>query len=425
MLPGDADSPWAAKGLEADLFERELKMTLSQEHELALHPLRGLALCAGIGGIELGLRMALGDAYRTVCYSEIEAFAASVLEARIKDGLLCDAPIWSDLKTFDSSRWRGRVDIVTGGFPCQPWSLAGRRKGTEDPRHLWPYFVQHIRAIGPRFVFCENVPGLLTVGFEQVCQDLSTMGYSVEAGIYSAAEQGAPHLRKRIFFLAYADDARLWLEHRRGRRPGGEGSSKFEQHGQKRHVAHADDVSGGQQCSAGQPLGGQNDSLHAHGKQNVGGSSYSCEAMAHADSERLAQRQGRGENAAEKQITTLKRDGRVEPVAHADSVYGRTRGAQPKIHVGGEQFGGRGYEPSYKRAGAAEPCVCGENDGICPWLDGDLSQSFWGPDWEQGTPRTAIGVADRIDRLRSLGNAVVPQVAAFAFTDLIEKATAG
>ena len=107
--------------------------------------IHGLALCAGVGGLELGLKLALGDAFRTVGYVEREAFAASTLVARMEDEALDRAPVWDDLKTFDGVPWRGKVDLVSAGYPCQPFSVAGKRRGESDPRHHWPHV---LRAIG-------------------------------------------------------------------------------------------------------------------------------------------------------------------------------------------------------------------------------------------------------------------------------------
>jgi DNA (cytosine-5)-methyltransferase 1 len=167
-----------------------------------------LALCAGIGGIELGLKIALGDRIRTVCYVEREAFAAAALVARMEDKILDKAPIWDDLKSFDGKPWRGKVDLITGGYPCQPFSQAGKGLAAQDPRHLWPEFKRIIGEIGPSLVFCENVQGHVKRGFEAVLDDLHSLGYSVTAGVFSASEVGAPHERRRLFFLADRDGER-------------------------------------------------------------------------------------------------------------------------------------------------------------------------------------------------------------------------
>lgn len=105
---------------------------------MALPAFNVLSLCSGIGGLDLGLRLALPQA-RTVCYAEREVYPAAVLAARIADGALDDAPIWSDLRRFDGQPWRGVVDCIIGGYPCQPFSLAGKRLGTRDPRFVWPH----------------------------------------------------------------------------------------------------------------------------------------------------------------------------------------------------------------------------------------------------------------------------------------------
>lgn len=175
---------------------------------MASHPLRGLSICTGIGGLELGLHQALGGDYVPVCYVEGEAYAASVLVSRMADETLGAAPIWSDVRTFDPKPWRGCVDIVSAGIPCQPWSQAGKRRGADDERHLWAPVCAIIEELAPKYVLIENVPGLLSKdGLEPIWRDLLRMGYEVEAGIFSAAEVGAPHLRKRIFVLAHADHA--------------------------------------------------------------------------------------------------------------------------------------------------------------------------------------------------------------------------
>jgi len=175
-----------------------------EESNVALSPVNTIAFCAGGGGLDAGLRLALPNA-RTVCYVENEITAVGVLAKGIEQGWLDDAPIWSDLKTFDPEPWYGKVAGLTGGYPCQPFSQAGQRKGIDDPRHLWPFIADHIRVIRPQFCFFENVEGHLSLGyFDIVKPSLEAMGYRVKEGLFTAAEVGASHRRRRLFILAMA-----------------------------------------------------------------------------------------------------------------------------------------------------------------------------------------------------------------------------
>ncbi|MDP6423380.1 MAG: DNA cytosine methyltransferase [Planctomycetota bacterium] len=164
-----------------------------------------LALCSGVGGLELGVGLAVGAAARVVCHVEREAYAAAVLAARMEDGTVDPAPIWSDVKSFDARPWRRGVDIVTGGYPCQPFSHAGKRLGVDDPRHLWPDFARIIGECQPEIVFCENVSAHLRNGFDVVARDMEGMGYRVAATLQTAAEHGAWHRRERLFWAAARD----------------------------------------------------------------------------------------------------------------------------------------------------------------------------------------------------------------------------
>ena len=160
-----------------------------------------IGLCAGYGGIELGLKRAIPN-LRSVALCEIEAFAIANLVSKMEAGLMDPAPIWPDLKTFPWAAFRDQVDILTGGYPCQPFSAAGQRRGKDDPRHLWPYIADGIRLLRPRICFFENVEGHISLGLSDVIEDLAGMGYRTTWGIFSASECGAPHQRKRVFILA-------------------------------------------------------------------------------------------------------------------------------------------------------------------------------------------------------------------------------
>ena len=171
-----------------------------------------LSLCTGGYGLDLGLELAVRNA-RTVCAVEIEAYCQKQLVEKIEKGVLLPFPIWSDLKTFNAQEWRGKVDCIIGGYPCQPFSVAGRQKGKEDPRHLWPYISRIIRECEPSFCFFENVGGHLRLGYEQVHDDLQAMGYKVKTGLFTAEEVGAPHKRERQFILACRESIRTngWM----------------------------------------------------------------------------------------------------------------------------------------------------------------------------------------------------------------------
>lgn len=183
-----------------------------------------LSLCPGLlRGLERGIESALGTTLRVASFVEIEAVILENLLAGMEAGVVDAAPMWANLKTFPYQEFHGRIHGFIGGYPCQPFSVAGQRKGTEDPRHLWPYIANGIRAVRPVWCFFENVIGHLTLGFEEVKAELELMGYEVEAGIYSAEEVGAPHRRERLFILAidleYAQsvEARLHLQQWRSR----------------------------------------------------------------------------------------------------------------------------------------------------------------------------------------------------------------
>ncbi len=160
-----------------------------------------ISFCSGYGGIERGLGLA-GVPHRVITHVEIETFAVAVLVKEMEEGGLASSPIWTDLKTFPAKHFRGKVHGITAGYPCQPFSVAGRGKGKDDPRHLWPFILDHIRAIEPASVFLENVRGHVRNGLREVLADLGEAGYQSSWGIFSAAEVGAPHRRERVFILA-------------------------------------------------------------------------------------------------------------------------------------------------------------------------------------------------------------------------------
>tara|TARA_R110002126_G_scaffold116221_1_gene255537 strand:- start:766 stop:1770 length:1005 start_codon:yes stop_codon:yes gene_type:complete len=156
------------------------------------------SLFSGIGGFDLAAEW-MG--WENVFHCEYDPFCQKVLKHHFPNSKL-----YEDIKTFDASNYSGRIDILTGGFPCQPFSNAGLRKGTEDDRHLFPQMLRIIKEISPRYIVGENVSGLLNwsggLVFEEVCADLETEGYEVTPFILPAAGKNAPHRRDRIWFVA-------------------------------------------------------------------------------------------------------------------------------------------------------------------------------------------------------------------------------
>jgi DNA (cytosine-5)-methyltransferase 1 len=211
------------------------------------HGIRYASLCAGGGGLDLGVKLALPGA-RCVLYVEREYAACAVLVARMREGSLDEAPVWSDAKTFDGRPWAGTVDLLVAGIPCQGNSLAGRRQMERDPRDLWPDARRLLRELGCRHFLLENVAGFLVPGggmsapAARVLGELAEGGWDAEWLRLPAAAVGAPHRRERFFLLAerkenvcgvgQADAADIRCERLRSERGGageGEGEGRLRQ----------------------------------------------------------------------------------------------------------------------------------------------------------------------------------------------------
>src|SRR5690554_6333176 len=326
--------------------------------------LRELALFAGAGGGILGGHL-LG--WRTVCAVEFDPYAASVLAARQNDGILPPFPIWDDVCTFDGKPWRGLVDVVSGGFPCQDISVAGSGAGLDGERSgLWAEMARIIDEVRPRFVFVENSPALTSRGLGRVLGDLAEMGFDAEWGVLGADDVGAPHRRKRIWIVAHAAGeqpyrSRAWAE-QDGRTEPANGS------GSGREVAHANGLrelqpQGCEQDERRRPCNGcgfpfDHELLGKYGCPN-------CE----------------GEDVAD---------------SYGDLSEGLEPWAQP---------GGNG-QPAGLFGGASE---------FPGWPDDPAEAS------QPRVGRVADGVAARVDRIKALGNGQVPRVAAAAFALLSER----
>lgn len=337
-----------------------------------------LSFCTGYGGLELGLHRALGRPLRVVAV-EIEAFAAANLVAKAEEGKLAIEALYPDLKTFPSGRFSGCFDFILAGYPCQPFSVAGKQRGEADERHLWPFIRDHIRAIRPVYCFLENVAGHLRLGFDQVVRDLDALGYTVEETLVTASQGGAPHKRERLFILAYDND-----------RAG--------------NTAVIAKPNGQAQLESGDDCGERvvdNPLLRRHrdeDKEVCTGRNGAVNAGTELGD---PQSQRCGEAGADCQRPT-ERATSTDPMA--DTPGQRTQGHEP---AGSNQPEGQADELCYDRWPA------------CP------GQEQY--DWEEprtvesGMGRTVDGFASRVDELRLLGNGVVPAQAELAFRTLWDK----
>jgi len=323
---------------------------------------RCISLCTGCAGIELGLREVIPN-LRTIAYVEVEAFAVANLVAKIEEGKLDAAPVWTDIKTFDGEPFRDRVHLITGGYPCQPFSVAGKRKGEADPRHLWPHIERIIKAVRPVYGFFENVSGHLTIGFPTVYRSLRNMGYSVEAGLFTAAECGAPHRRERLFILAYTRDNQQREIGRYSQKKNG-----FAQKGQQANRWNAKSLSSSEQLANTTEQGFHKGNINQAGQ------------IARYNSWPV--RPGQPQYEWE------------EPRVVANAKPRKQRGRTGNRLGGGQR----------KQEKTAENNGRGHNPQTQPQLD-----------------RAVNGPQSRVDRLRLLGNGVVPQCAAKAWESLIRE----
>ena len=166
-----------------------------------------LSLFSGGGGGLIATKHLLN--WKTIGYVEFDDYPQKVIAQRINDGLLDNAPIYGDIRTFISDgyaeRYQGMVDVITAGFPCQPFSVAGTKKGANDDRNMWPATCRTIEIVRPKYALLENVPGLISCGYlGNILQDLSEIGYDAKWQTLSAKETGACHKRERLWIVANA-----------------------------------------------------------------------------------------------------------------------------------------------------------------------------------------------------------------------------
>ena len=370
--------------------------------------LRELSLFTGSGGGVLGTTL-LG--WRHIGYVEFDSDCQQALRARIVEGSLDNAPIFGDVRDFISEghaeTYAGHVDVLSAGFPCQPFSTAGKREGIDDSRNMWPATIECIRLVRPRIVFLENVPGLLSSGyFGTILGDLAESGYDTRWRILSAAEVGAPHLRKRLWIVGYSQELR-WDEIQPAR-PGkdqrytvtarGSGikmaytiRQRSTEAGELRHDGPQERTSCGGEAITIPHTDGP---LEGRGEQSQRGQAWRDPQLA---------RDGEGRKMADADQTRCLEQRVTQPTAQEEPST-ECRGEMANTDIGGCEPQGSGLrtgEQAQQRGGRSE------------YGDQQNGPSWW--EVEPGMGRVVDGMANRVVRLKALGNGQVPLCAAVAF----------
>ena len=305
------------------------------------------SLFSGIGGLDLGLERA---GMKVIWQSEIDPYCNKVLKKHWPE-----VPNYGNIKEID---WRAipRPDVICGGYPCQPFSTAGKRRGTDDPRHLWPWVRTAISELRPRYAILENVRGHISMGGLQVIGELAEVGYDAEWRVVSAAGLGAPHRRDRIIIVAYPANQR-------------------QQSGQKESKSQF----------------GRRGNYEAEHKRSATNNQRmaTAEDMAYPEGECSNGRQPRSD------ITQSAEKGLQKQVGTSS-----TNVAYPEGSASGST------QPHDLRARIWKTTKLRKSDSATR-----TNSDWW--ETEPNVGRVADGVSARVDRLRGLGNAVVPQVAEY------------
>jgi len=414
--------------------------------------IRILDICSGIGGFSLGLESTGG--FDTVAFCEFDDFCRKVLNKHWPD-----VPIYKDLKEIGNEPERiiQDFDLICGGIPCQPFSVAGKKKGKEDDRHLWPYMYEIIKHKKPTWVIVENVGGFVNVALDDVCLDLEAQGYATQSFIIPACSVEAPHRRDRIWILGknLENPGRAL---RQGRIEQGENADEVGQ-GDADQLERSGGTSRSDVANSQlKGLEGQHGDSSSQRGQDEGslsgteGSSGTNEDVPNSSGQRLEGHRGEHGLREASQEEQASRRSQEQDVSHAKELdrdvddnghSGQCDGQQRQGLQGelggassnraedvanterlGQQGQGEHERPSNTEKdsegqasgtddgsqgqtgqGHTEPGVGGMADGVSARLDG-----HYGFEREPNIPRVATGIPERVNRLKALGNSIVPQV---------------
>ena len=339
--------------------------------------MRHLDLFSGIGGFALGLEAT--QKIKTVAFCEIDKYCTKVLNKNWPE-----VPVYKDIKelTYDKLKADGidSIDIITGGYPCQPFSVAGLKKGVEDPRHLWPEYFRIIKELRPTWVIGENVSGHIKLGLDAVQEDLESEGYSLRTFSVSASSIGANHQRERIWTVAYSQRN---YDSQQIKRVNGEEISL-----QKEHR--------------------ENDSTT---RNSSGASAIRETRNEHADVEDTRRRSWREQFTWNKESIGRGASEKTERSSNSDTSPGPSERTETMANASSIESN-VGEDIQHTSTGNGQGQTGRENSSE------ESAQNWWNLEPDVG--RVADGIPDRTHRLKSLGNAVVPQIPYYIAQSILE-----
>ena len=349
-----------------------------------MNKLKVLDLFSGIGGFSVGLERT--GYYETVAFCEIDKYCKLLLQKHWKG-----VKIYDDVKKITKEGLKAdgipSPDVITGGFPCQPFSVAGKQKGTSDDRHLWPEMFRIIKALKPRFVIGENVRGIINIQdgvvFETVCTDLESEGYEVQPFIIPAAGVGAPHRRERVWIIAIREESMV-----------NSNNIRFEQHNETEEEASR------RRSSA---------TFESTGAADMENSRRTLQQRSELRKEN--EDEIKKENANQYQRSSRSSESDVADTQSKSSECFSNRGSDSKIKEQSREETGQSNRSSRGQdvADSSSGRRTSQEREIQTGRNSSQHQGWW--DIEPDVGRVAHGVSGRVHRLKGLGNSIVPQIA--------------
>ena len=349
--------------------------------------LQHLDLFSGIGGFSLGLETA--DLAETVAFCDIDEYCHKVLNKHWPH-----VPIFSDIKelNYETLRSNGinNIDIITGGYPCQPFSVAGRKKGEEDPRHLWPEYFRLVKELRPTWVIGENVSGHIKLGLDTVLEDLESEGYSTRTFSISASSVGANHKRERVWVMAHSNDARDRTSGHEINRDGKKIIKEWQEQSQFKS--------------------GRQSQIMENSRRSLREGTEFERTNANETKEGNANQFERSSGTSKLNVADSQREG-LERLSEQSSTFsGKNEGSQF-----GNESGGAGNVADSDSERLKEQwwpfSTTGKRKEF--WEEPQRCSSREISQWWESEPdvgRVAHGIPNRVDRLKSLGNSLVPQI---------------